>query len=32
MEIQAHLLFLAIQEHLMQLLEIPYGKLQKCTF
>ena len=27
-----HLLFAAIQERLMQLLELPYQKLQKCTF
>ena len=27
-----HLLFSAIQEYLMQQLEIPYQKLQKCTF
>jgi seryl-tRNA synthetase len=27
-----HLLFSAIQERLMRLLEIPYQKLQKCTF
>jgi seryl-tRNA synthetase len=27
-----HLLFAAIQEYLMQQLEIPYQKLQKCTF
>lgn len=27
-----HLLFSAIQEYLMQSLEIPYQKLQKCTF
>ncbi len=27
-----HLLFSGIQEHLMQQLEIPYQKLQKCTF
>lgn len=27
-----HLLFVAIQEYLMQQLEIPYQKLQKCTF
>ena len=29
---EEHLLFSAIQERLMQLLEIPYRKLQKCTF
>lgn len=29
---EEHLLFSAIQEHLMQQLEIPYQKLQKCTF
>lgn len=27
-----HLLFSLLQEHLMQQLEIPYQKLQKCTF
>lgn len=27
-----HLLFSAIQEYMMQQLEIPYQKLQKCTF
>jgi seryl-tRNA synthetase len=27
-----HLLFSLLQEHLMQSLEIPYQKLQKCTF
>jgi seryl-tRNA synthetase len=27
-----HLLFSGIQEYLMQQLEIPYQKLQKCTF
>ena len=27
-----HLFFSAIQEHLMQQLELPYRKLQKCTF
>lgn len=27
-----HLLFSALQEYLMQQLEIPYQKLQKCTF
>lgn len=27
-----HMLFSGIQEHLMQQLEIPYQKLQKCTF
>ncbi len=29
---EEHLLFSAIQEYLMQQLEIPYQKLQKCTF
>jgi seryl-tRNA synthetase len=29
---QEHLLFSAIQERLMQLLDIPYRKLQKCTY
>jgi seryl-tRNA synthetase len=29
---QEHLFFSAIQERLMQLLEIPYRKLQKCTY
>ncbi len=27
-----HLLFAGLQEYLMQQLEIPYQKLQKCTF
>jgi seryl-tRNA synthetase len=27
-----HLLFAGVQEYLMQQLEIPYQKLQKCTF
>jgi len=29
---EEHLLFSAIQEYLMQQLELPYQKLQKCTF
>jgi seryl-tRNA synthetase len=29
---EEHLFFSAIQERLMQLLEIPYRKLQKCTY
>nr|WP_260691642.1 serine--tRNA ligase [Rhizobium laguerreae] len=29
---EEHLLFSAIQERFMQLLEIPYRKLQKCTY
>jgi len=29
---EEHLLFAGIQEYLMQQLEIPYRKLQKCTF
>jgi seryl-tRNA synthetase len=29
---EEHLLFSGIQEYLMQQLEIPYQKLQKCTF
>jgi len=29
---EEHLFFSAIQEHLMQELQLPYRKLQKCTF